>query len=98
MPEETQKHMVSLLKVTSSVRDNKMRHNKPRRHRCSHGYCWACSKEKNLFYFELVLLTSLCVAAVCVLILAGSLVIKGGAALALWGVLRTITKHITSNS
>lgn len=63
---------------------------------CKHTGCWHCSKERKQFYFELVMLPSLCVLAVCVIIFATSVLIKGGAAVALWGVMRAITKHLTT--
>jgi hypothetical protein len=89
----------SLVKVLEKILERKTEKQSPlesHRQHCQRANCWPCSKEKILFQFELVLLPVLCIAAVCVIFFASSLIIKGGAAVALWGVVRAITKHITN--
>jgi len=63
---------------------------------CTSVKCWQCSRDRKRFYFEIVMLPLLCVIALCVVVFASSVIIQGGAAVALWGVIRAITKHLVS--
>lgn len=98
MSSETQTQLVKILRTVFPTEARVTRTRPSNRHYAHTGHCWACSKERSLFYFELVLLASLCIAALCIIALASSLIIKGGAALALWKVLRAITKHVTRSA
>ena len=98
MSSETQTLLVKILRMVFPVEAGVTRADLSHRHYTHGGGCWACSKEKSLFYFEIALLTSLCIAALFIIAFATSLIIKAGAALALWKVLRAITRHITNSA
>lgn len=61
---------------------------------CRRAGCWQCSRERRQFYYQLVMLTLLCGIAACVVFFVSSVVIKAGAAVALWTVLRAFTRRL----
>lgn len=63
---------------------------------CTSVECWQCSRDRKRFYFEIVMLPLLCLMALCAIIFASTVIVQGGAAMALWGVMRAITKHFVS--
>lgn len=62
---------------------------------CGRTKCWQCVKARRQFYYQIVMLTILCGVATGVVFLVPSIVIKAGAALALWTVLRAFTKQLS---
>lgn len=85
---------VKVLSKLFHVSNKNTQPNRSHRQYCRRAECWQCSKDRQQFYYQLVMLTLLCATAACVVFLVPSVIIKAGAAVALWTVLRAFTKQL----